>query len=99
MTKHCRPRIQPNGGTIPLRSLITARLFLASCSVVTLLAMAIARNSPAMAQTTKPTGAAPVRSVSFQRDVRPLLSNLCSACHGPDEKERKANLRLDTQAG
>ena len=37
--------------------------------------------------------------VSFQRDIRPLISNICSACHGPDEKARKANLRLDTQVG
>jgi hypothetical protein len=39
------------------------------------------------------------KPVDFARDLRPVLSGKCFACHGPDAKKRKARLRLDTRDG
>ena len=43
-------------------------------------------------------------TVDFSRDVKPILSNICYKCHGPDAAERKGGskahpLRLDTEEG
>ena len=38
-------------------------------------------------------------TIDFNFHVNPIISDKCFACHGPDDKQRKANLRLDTKEG
>src|SRR6184192_942753 len=35
--------------------------------------------------------------LTYNRDIRPILSENCFACHGPDKNQRKAKLRLDVR--
>ncbi len=65
-----------------------------SRSVVCLLTVALVR--PGGAPASAKSGAEPAK-VDFNRDIRPIFSEHCYTCHGPDEQKRKAGLRLDQQ--
>ncbi|MFP4339063.1 MAG: DUF1553 domain-containing protein [Cyclobacteriaceae bacterium] len=47
---------------------------------------------------TAPSSEQPER-ISFSYDIKPILSDRCFACHGPDANKREAELRLDTPEG
>ncbi|MBV8570205.1 MAG: DUF1549 domain-containing protein, partial [Acidobacteriaceae bacterium] len=44
-------------------------------------------------------GSGATSSINFDRQVRPILSDNCFTCHGPDEKHRMAGLHFDTKEG
>jgi mono/diheme cytochrome c family protein len=52
-----------------------------------------------LAFTAAPRAVAGDPPVDFNREIRPILSENCYACHGPDAAKRDADLRLDTRQG
>jgi hypothetical protein len=72
---------------------------LTSMSIVTGLLLVVIgvtlRGAPLMAA--ERPGGRDGAPVEFNRDIRPILSDNCYQCHGPDKAQRKAELRLDTE--
>jgi mono/diheme cytochrome c family protein len=68
---------------------VRALAVVVSCSCLVATAVALRAQD-------KPAGAA---AVSFNREILPILSNNCFACHGPDEKARKTKFHFDTEDG
>jgi hypothetical protein len=69
---------------------------LAACSLGLALAGAVVGATTVAARATGQAGAS---LVSFNRDVRPILSNNCFACHGPDATKRETEFHFDTREG
>lgn len=52
-----------------------------------------------LALTLNPISARDDSAINYTRDIRPILSNNCLHCHGPDAEKREADLRLDRESG
>ncbi|MCH9727389.1 MAG: DUF1553 domain-containing protein [Planctomycetes bacterium] len=52
-----------------------------------------------LAEKTEPKKSGSKSKIDFSRDIRPILSDNCFHCHGPDTKHREGDLRLDIEAG
>src|SRR5262249_2861912 len=83
------PRCRLEGPTLMTPPLLARRSLL-----LLPLALLFATAAPADGPARKP---APPGKVDFNRAVRPVLSDACFACHGPDAKKRKGGLRLDVR--
>ena len=59
----------------------------------------IALAVPGVESQVAPPNVPKARAVRFNRDIRPILSENCFACHGPDPAARKEGLRLDREEG
>ena len=62
------------------------------CTRIVLISLVCVIGNSAHAEAAKKT-------IDFNRDIRPILSENCFQCHGPDKNKRKADLRLDTKEG
>src|SRR5256885_1960481 len=63
--------------------------------VVGMCALERTGNSPVRAAMKTPAGSTEA-GLDFAREIQPILSDNCFACHGPDAGKRKADLRFDT---
>ena len=45
------------------------------------------------------SAATPAQKIEFNRDIRPIVSDKCFTCHGPDAAHRKTKLRFDIESG
>src|SRR5947199_171299 len=82
------PLSRPNRKTVCPRRCCWSKCLLAAAGLLLLAASGTARAEMP-----------PKPAIDFSRHIRPILSDNCFACHGPDQKQRKARFRLDTREG
>ncbi len=71
-------------------SFLTGSIFIVATSLLMMPIMPLGQQQQYVALADTPKA-----KLRFNKDIRPILSNSCFFCHGPDEKKRSAGLRFD----